>query len=865
MIKSNTELRSLVSLTLFGCFASQVLAGLPLNLHVPSPDWRDQVIYFVVSDRFADGDAANNDQGRGEFKAGDNSRYNGGDFKGLVDRLPYIRGLGATALWVTPPVANQWLDAAGQYGGYHGYWAENLLQVDRHLGSLADYQQLSHALHERGMYLVQDIVVNHMGNFFGYQGWRAGQPGLGWQGFVGTPPVARPSQAPFDLNDPRQPAQRRAAIYHWTPDVVDYTQRAQELNFQMSGLDDLNTENLVVRRALRRSYGHWIREVGVDAFRIDTAFYVPAGFFSDFLHSTERAAPGIARVAAATGRRGFHVFGEGFAIDRPGRDEQSRKIESYMHGPRGRPLLPGMLNFPLYGALGDVFARGRPAADLGQRITRMTALHPRLHWMPSFVDNHDVDRFLAGGGEAGLKQALLALMTLPGIPVIYYGTEQGFVGQRAAMFAAGAGSGGRDRFDTDAPLYKLTAEVIALRRAHKVFSRGVPRVLAGNTAQPGAVAWKMVHGRDRAIVVFNSGDSETLLPGLATGLPAGTRLQALYGLHGRPGDLLVGSGGKLTLRLAPRSGLVFKALPGLVPRPAPTAAITMQAPPPQASADFTVRGSARGVDELLLVVDGDIASARRVRPDADGGWQAKVDTAGMADAGLRHSVVAWADGQATSASHAFRVRRPWRLLVDQADPVGDDHGPEGRYSYPSQGSWRSARQMDLQRVRVSDAGGALRLELKLHSVSTRWNPPNGFDHVAFTIFIQLPGRDGGASVMPLQNGSLPDGMRWHLRLRAHGWSNALFSAAGASADHEGTPVMPGAAITTDVKAGTVSFTLPAAALGRLQSLSGARIYVSTWDYDGGYRAIAAEAQPYALGGGGAGAPKVMDDSLVVLP
>lgn len=852
MTEDNTRLGPFSGLAFAATLAGAAWSASPLLLHVPSPDWRDAVIYFVVTDRFADGDPTNNDQGRGEFRAGDNGRYNGGDFKGLVQRLPYIRGLGATALWVTPPVANQWLDPAGQHSGYHGYWADNLLQVDRHLGGLADYQLLSHMLHAQGMHLVQDIVVNHMGNFFSYGNG-------GWQGW------GRPSQAPFDLNDQRDPAQRRAGVYHWTPDVSDYTRREQELNFQMSGLDDLNTENPAVRRALRASYGHWIRQAGVDAFRVDTAFYVPADFFADFLDSRDPAAPGILRVAAATGRRQFHVFGEGFGIDKPGGSRQSRKIESYMHGHRGRPLLPGMLNFPLYGALGDVFARGRPAAELGQRITQMMALHRRVHWMPSFVDNHDVDRFLAGGSQAALKQALLALMTLPGIPVVYYGTEQGFVEQRAAMFASGVGSGGRDRYDSNSPLYKLTAEVIALRRASKLFSRGVPTVLAGNAARPGALAWKTVHGRDSAIVIFNTADSETLLAGVAAGWPAGTVLQGVYGLQGKPRDVTVGAGGRITLRLPPRSGMVFKPLPGTAPHDAVVAAIKINPPPRQATGDFTVQGTARGVGELLLVVDGDIANARRVRPDAGGHWQATVDTSALAGNGLRHSVVAWAEGRATSASHPFSVRRQRQLLADQADPAGDDHGPDGAYSYPSHGSWGAARQMDLRRVRVSGAGGALRLDLQLHSVSTRWNPPNGFDHVAFTIFIQLPGRAGGATEMPLQNARLPGGMRWHLRLRAHGWSNALFAAEGASATHEGTPVTPAAAIRADSRSATVSFTVPAAVLGRHKSLSGARIYVSTWDYDGGYRAIAPQPQPYALGGGAADAPKVMDDSLIVVP
>ena len=120
--------------------------------------------------------------------------------------------------------------------------------------------------------------------------------------------------------------------------------------------------------------------------------------------------------------------------------------------------------------------------------------------------------------------------------------------------------------------------------------------------------------------------------------------------------------------------------------------------------------------------------------------------------------------------------------------------------------------------------------------------------------------------MPLQDANLPEGMRWHLRLRAHGWSNALFSHVGATASSEGKPVTPGARIKVDLASHTVSFVWPAAALGSLPSLAGARIYVTTWDYDGGYRALAPQALTHSLGGGEAGEPKVMDASpVIVLP
>lgn len=846
-----------------------------LKLHVPSPDWRDQVIYFVVTDRFADGDPANNDQGAGEFAAGQRGRYNGGDLQGLSQRLDYIQGLGATALWITPPVANQWLDPAGNYAGYHGYWAEHFKRLDRHLGTLDDYRALSHDLHRRGMYLVQDIVVNHTGNYFSYRDrWRRGDPAHGYEAHAGSPPVPRPSQSPFDRNDPRDPVQRRQGIYHWTPDVADYTDKNQELNFQMSGLDDLNTENPAVRRALRDSYGYWIREVGVDAFRVDTAFYVPPGYFDDFLRARDPRAPGIETVARRTGRRQFHVFGEGFAIGRPYQDGAAAKIESYMRGAGGRALLPGMLNFPLYGALGDAFARGRPPAELAHRITRTMQLHARPHLMATFVDNHDVDRFLAGGNAAGLRQALLALMTLPGIPVIYYGTEQGFTEQRAAMFAAGWASGGRDHYDTGSALYRDIAAMTALRRQHRVFSRGVPRVLHANAAQPGAIAWTMRHGRQTALVVFNTAEHEVLLPSVRPGLPAGGRWQGLYALGAAgaqepPAPLVPGASGHVTLRLPPRSAQVWLAL---APSGRAVRSHAASAPPrlsmdrlagARVAGDFAVAGSAQGAQQVRLVVDGDLATSTLAEVGAGGRWQGTVDTSRMVDAGVAHTVTAWVEGAAEAVTQEFRVDRPWQLAAEVVDPAGDDTGPDGRYQYPTDPGWGVNRQMDLRGVKVYTAGGALRLELAMHRVTQVWNPPNGFDHVAFTVFIELPGREDGATVMPLQQGTLPEGMRWHLRLRAGGWSGALFSADGASDRSEGRPVTPGPAIEADPVRHTVTFTLPAAALGKLPSLSGARVYITTWDYDGGYRALDMKAQPYAMGGGAPDAPKVMDASPVI--
>src|SRR5690606_15325108 len=194
-----------------------------LRLHVASPDWRDQIIYFLMIDRFDDGDPSNNDQGAGEYDPADHRRFSGGDLRGVARRLDYIRGLGATTVWITPPVANQWWNNRVDYGGYHGYWAEDFSAVDAHFGTLDDYRALSHALHSAGMYLVQDIVTNHTGDYMDYgDDWRADDPAHDFRLITDTRGRTAPSQFPFSMNDPRNPAHREAGIYHWTPDIADY-------------------------------------------------------------------------------------------------------------------------------------------------------------------------------------------------------------------------------------------------------------------------------------------------------------------------------------------------------------------------------------------------------------------------------------------------------------------------------------------------------------------------------------------------------------------------------------------------------------------------------------------------------------------
>ena len=413
-------------------------------------------------------------------------------------------------------------------------------------------------------------------------------------------------------------------------------------------------------------------------------------------------------------------------------------------------------------------------------------VHANPHLMPSFVDNHDVDRFLAGADTVALQQNLALIMTLPGLPVIYYGTEQGFTEQRASMFKNGYGSGGQDHFDTQAPLYQYIKRLTQLRRDYRVLSRGVPSVLRDNPAGPGALAYRMEDGAQQALVVFNTANAPALLDNLVTGLPGGSVLKGVFARDGAVRDEVVDAQGRITLILPPRSAAVWilSAQRKLVA--AQPSAITLEPlADPRAEGDVVVRGQASAGQSVQVVVDGDLQTAQTVVAQANGQWQAMVATDAMVEPSAEHRVVAWAaDSGLASSAQSFWVDRPWRLVADVPDPAGDDVGPAGTYRYPTDTGWTRYRQLDLRRVQVLTSGASLRLDLTMNAITTLWNPANGFDHVAFTIYVELPGRSGGASVMPLQNAVLPDGMQWHYRLRAHGWSNALFASAGASASHE---------------------------------------------------------------------------------
>ncbi|NJM49556.1 MAG: alpha-amylase [Sphingomonadales bacterium] len=821
------------------------------TLHVPSPDWRDQIVYFLMLDRFDDGDPSNNDQGLGEYNPADHSRYSGGDIKGVTSRLDYIQSLGATAVWTTPPVANQWWSNISGYGGYHGYWARDFTAIDEHYGDRRDYQILSCALHRRDMYLIMDIVVNHMGDFFNYEnGYDPANPAKGYEPVNPASPTSAPSSYPFNLNDPRRAEDREAGIYNWTGELKNYGNRETELTQQLSKLDDINTQNPVVRTAFKEIFGDWIAHAGVDAFRVDTVKYVEPAFFEDFFYGED----GIMARAKKTGRNDFFVFGE-VKENAPAYSLLAEaKMQEYFGS---RPLFPSLINFPLQEEMLRVFAQGLPSSALTYRLGAFMRTNPDPSLAANFVDNHDMPRFLSQGSKAGFKQALAMIFTLPGVPIIYQGNEQGEAETRAAMFKGGYGSD-KDHFDTGSELYLFIQKLAKIRTAEPALRRGDLTLLADNKNLPGAFAYRRDWNGESIFVIINSADHPTLLSAMPTGLAAGSQMPAIMGPDN---PAITAEDGSLTLKLAPREIRILKiqSAPGAIPaKPKAGAHIIIDTPLPSQpiEKDYKLSGRWSGKDtSLLLVTDGDLDSAQTIKVAPGGRWSAILSASDLGTHDHLAQIYAPLSG-ITGPDVQYSSKRTaadWQAVF--RDREFDDHGPDGSYKAPTDPGFRG--QQDFVRARLRTGGDILEVELQMRATGADWNPGNGFDHVSFTNFFELPGHEGRSRSEDIE-APMPQGFRWSAVHTIFGWGNGMTMQDGRKVGRA-----PG--VQVDHEKRTITLSYRASSLG-LKSWKDVRIYLTTFDREGegGFRRMTKGGGAMIMKGDPAG-PKIMDDMLVAIP
>lgn len=829
----------LVMLFLF--LASFVFSG------TPSPNWEDQIIYFVMIDRFANGDTSNDVLTDSGIESGMvNSKYNGGDIQGLIDQLDYIKELGATAIWVTPPVANQWWDGSVNYGGYHGYWARHFKKVEEHFGDLELYKKLVEEAHKKGLYVIQDIVANHTGNFLIYKN---GKYYLNDQ----SVPTNKPEQYPFNMNDYNDPEQRKLNIYHWPSEIKNPNQ----YNTEFSQLDDLNTENPLVIEALKDSYTFWIEEADIDGFRVDTAIYVPNEFWEEFLNGKN----GIYEIAQKVEKNDFLTYGEAWITPQPFTNVAEKSLNEYME-----IGFNSMLDFPLQTDIKRVFKEGKPPSYLEYRLNQREIMYKDPSRMITFIDNHDMDRFLKGSDINSLKQALTFIFTIPGIPTIYYGTEQNFVETRAAMFQQGFASGGVDHFDTTTPTFQYIKELTELRKNIPTFRYGRVEVLFADELGPGPFIYKVKNESKSYIILMNTSSNKKHATDVDLGIDEGTVLKPILVNNMINKEIVYSS--PLNILLNGKTIGIFEVTNEIKPvqEEEVSVEITNLEEGQTFSDNFVLKGTASNAKSIQVIVDreGEEYAKLNLTQKQNESWEIPINISDFTPG--QHNIFVKAYGRTPlivdySESYNINFDIPMVTIKVVEDPLGDDKGPNGTYFYPKDPTFN--KQMDIRKVELIQIGTMLRMVVTMENVTDIWNSANGFDHVTFQIYFDDPDKKGAVE-LPFQNATMPNNLDWDYEVYATGWGISLFSSENSSANKYGDPITPAPTTQVNKQENQISFMIPLSTLGT-NNLSGWTIYITTYDYDGiegVLRPLSPNGGPWSFGGGNPTDPKIMDDVLI---
>jgi len=368
----------------------------------------DESVYFVMTDRFENGDTSNDYGGTDKsvsvsgYLPDDIGWWHGGDFKGLTKRLDYIKSMGFTSLWITPPVVQK--SVQGNSSAYHGYWGIDFTTVDPHLGSEADFKELVSQAHKLNMKVIIDVVVNHTADVIYYD--NSGRPQV--------------SAAEANIKKP-----------DWLNLISNYHNLGNNprigntvLDGDFFGLDDLETENPKVISGWIDVWTNWITKFDIDGMRIDTFKHVNPEFWKVFI-------PKIQAAALAAGKKDFPIFGEAS-------DTDAQSLSVYVAGGE----VPSVLDFDFQKQVKSFVQFGVSAqnlADLFNRDDLYTTSTTNAYGLATFLGNHDMGRigyFLSNAVSAGESQTLLeraklanaALFLLRGGPVLYYGDEKGMTG-----------------------------------------------------------------------------------------------------------------------------------------------------------------------------------------------------------------------------------------------------------------------------------------------------------------------------------------------------------------------------------------------------------------------------------------------------
>jgi len=479
----------------------------------------DDVIYLIMPDRFSNGDPTNDEPAEflGSHDRTKPRAWHGGDLKGVRDHISYLKELGVTTVWLTPVVKN------GATQDYHGYGAVDLYAVDPHLGSLDDYKGLVSDLHKQRMKLFFDAVPNHVGP---KHPWVAKPPMADW--FHGTADKHLDSYSPIKNSFYGQGAEAPVKNDPFEALVDSHATPAMRQNLTdgwfLGILPDLNTENPVVAKYLLQNSIWWIESAGLDGLRVDTFPYVSRTFWQQWHAGLRRLYPNLTTIGEV-----FHpapVVTSFFVGGQKGWDGIDTGLST-------------VFDFPLFFAIRDVLLHSAPVGRIAN-VLRQDELYSHPDWLVPFFANHDVPRMISepGSSPEKLLSALALVLTLRGIPELYYGDEIGVTGggdpDNRHDFPGGWPGDAQNAFTQagrtaeQQRILAATQKLLKLRREHAALRTGK---LFHLFSDDGAYIFLRQTDDERIVVVFNNGNArrELLIPQSNTPASNAVRTSLLYG------------------------------------------------------------------------------------------------------------------------------------------------------------------------------------------------------------------------------------------------------------------------------------------------------------------------------------------------
>jgi cyclomaltodextrin glucanotransferase len=408
-------------------------------LFTRSIEFRQETVYFIIVDRFNDGDPSNNPGQNPELYDATRQKwgkYWGGDLQGIIDKLDYLKGMGVTALWISP-LFEQVEGLQFESTAMHGYWTKDFKRINprflatnesNSLLQLTTFDRLIAQMHSRGMKLILDIVCNHSSPDVNGNKGQLYDDGVLIADFHN------------DVNH----------WYHHNPEITDWEDEWQLLYGEMAGLATFNESNIQYRNYIKSAIKLWL-DRGVDALRVDTVKHMPIWFWQEFNADIQTHKPSV------------FIFGE-WGFSKP---SESRSVKFANHSGMS------ILDFGLCGAIQEAIAKGDEKGFRAvQEILDLDYLYDQATELITFIDNHDMPRFLSlNGDHLLLRLALILILTCRGIPCLYYGTEQYLHNDR---------NGGNDPYnrpmmaswDTNTQLYQDIKLFSKLRRLNPAVSLG---------------------------------------------------------------------------------------------------------------------------------------------------------------------------------------------------------------------------------------------------------------------------------------------------------------------------------------------------------------------------------------------------------